>query len=212
MFAIAGGDLDASVPTGGSDEISRMADALAVFRDTAIEVKESNLREIRAARQRLEDAIESIGEGFSLHDATDRLVVCNSRYRALNPGTDEAAEQKLPFETIIRRAAEWGVIEDAKGRVDEWVAERLAQHREPGEPHLQHRADGRWIQVSERRTKDAGTVAVYTDITPLKRAEEAVREKTEFLQLNQAITRGRSRRRERLRRPVALPTQPLDAP
>src|SRR5215467_5077625 len=74
MLAIAEGDLDAKIPTGGGDEIGRMAQALAVFRATAIEVKESNLREISEARRRLVDAIESISEGFSLYDADDRLV------------------------------------------------------------------------------------------------------------------------------------------
>jgi two-component system, cell cycle sensor histidine kinase PleC len=33
-------------------------------------------------------------------------------------------------------------------------------------------ADGRWLQVSERRTKDGGYVSVGTDITPLKRQQE----------------------------------------
>ena len=38
-------------------------------------------------------------------------------------------EPGTPFETIIRRAAERGLVEEAKGRVEEWVAERLARHR-----------------------------------------------------------------------------------
>jgi adenylate cyclase len=71
MLAIAEGNLEANVPTGGSDEIGRMAEALAVFRATAIEVRDSNLREIRGVRRRLVDAIESISEGFSLYDADD---------------------------------------------------------------------------------------------------------------------------------------------
>src|SRR5215813_12314557 len=65
-------------------------------------------------------------------------------------------------------------LEDAKGRIDEWVAERLAKHRKPGGPHIQRRTDGRWVQVSERKTDDGGTVAVYTNITDLKRAEAEI--------------------------------------
>ena len=49
-------------------------------------------------------------------------------------------------------------------------------------------SDGRWIQISERKTQDGGTVGVFTDVTELKRAEEALREKTEFLAFNQVIT------------------------
>ncbi len=124
------------------------------------------------------DAIESISEGFSLYGSDDRLVVSNTRYRELlYPDAEDADEQGTPFETIIRRAAEKGYIEGAEGRGEEWVSERLAHHREPGGPHLLRRADGRWIQVSERRTEDGGIVAVYTDVTELRRAEEELAEK-----------------------------------
>ena len=53
MNAIASGDLEVPLPKPGSDEIGQMASALTVFRDTAVEVKETNLREIREARRRL---------------------------------------------------------------------------------------------------------------------------------------------------------------
>ncbi|NIM72333.1 MAG: PAS domain-containing sensor histidine kinase, partial [Gammaproteobacteria bacterium] len=41
-------------------------------------------------------------------------------------------------------------------------------------PFMQQRADGRWVQISERKTEDGGTVAVYTDLTELKHNEEAL--------------------------------------
>ncbi len=86
MLAIADGNLKTQLPPGGVDEIGRMAEALAVFRDTAVEVEATNLREITEARRRLTDAIESISEGFSLYDAEDRLVICNSRYHEASYG------------------------------------------------------------------------------------------------------------------------------
>ncbi len=91
MLAIAAGNLRVALPETGGDEIGRMAKALRVFRDTAIEVEEKNLRDVAEARQRLIDAIESISEGFALYDAEDRLLLCNSRYREiLYPGMDDA--------------------------------------------------------------------------------------------------------------------------
>jgi adenylate cyclase len=174
MLAIAGGNLRAALPaTAGRDEIAEMAKALAVFRDTAVEVEENNLREVATARQRLVDAIESISEGFALYDADDRLVLCNSRYRELlYPGIADVMEPGTAFETIIRRAAERGLIESAKGRIEEWVAERVANHRNPTGVRAQHRSDDHWIQISERRTVDGSTVAVYSDITELRAARE----------------------------------------
>ena len=178
MLAIARGQLDTSIPAVGVDEIGAMAKALSVFRDTAIEVKETNLREIRAARQRLTDAIESISEGFSLYDADDRLVLCNSRYReSLYPGIADVVVPGASFEAILRHGAKRGLVAGAAGRVEEWVADRLALHHYPSGPHLQQQSDGRWIQISERRMENGDTVAVYTDITEIKQAEAELAKK-----------------------------------
>ena len=186
MLEIAGGNLKAEIPSGGSDELFEMSKALTIFRDTAIEVEEANLREIADARRRLTDAIENISEGFSLYDSDDRLVVYNERYvRLLYGELGDVLKPGMEFESIIRRATERGLISNAEGRAEDWIAERLAQHRDPGEPHLQLRKDGSWIRVSETKTDDGSTVAVYTDITELKRREEeaeaASRAKSEFL-------------------------------
>ncbi len=172
MLAIAGGNLRAPLPTTGRDEIGRMAKALRLFRDTAVEVEEKNLREVAEARQRLVDAIESISEGFALYDAEDRLVLCNSRYKEiLYPGIADAVVPGAQFETIVRKAVKQGLVEDAKDHEEEWVAARLEAHRNPKQTLVQHRSQDRWIQVNERRISGGGTVAVYTDISNLKRHE-----------------------------------------
>src|SRR5262249_31328849 len=56
-----------------------------------------------------------------------------------------------------------------------WIAARLARHRQPSEPHVQRRSDGYWIHINERKTTEGGTVAVYTNITEIKQAEEEIR-------------------------------------
>jgi class 3 adenylate cyclase/PAS domain-containing protein len=182
MLAIAGGNLRAQIPTAGRDEIGRMSEALRHFRDTALEVEEKNLREVAQARQRLIEAIESISEGFALFDAEDRLVLCNSRYGELLYSGPVELNAGMTFESIVRRAAERGYILDAEGRVEEWVAERLFRHRNPGETAVQRRANGRWIMTSERRTEDGSTVAVYSDITELKQREEILSQKSAALE------------------------------
>jgi signal transduction histidine kinase len=172
MLAIAGGNLKAETPPVGKDEIGRMAEALAIFRDTAVEIEEKNLHDVAEARQRLLDAIESASDGFAFYDAADRLVLCNTQYRTLlYPGEDVQLEPGTSFEEIIRRAAKMGLIGDGHD-VEATVRARVERHRDPGEPFLQQRADGRWIQISERNTEGGGTVAVYTDLTELKRREE----------------------------------------
>jgi class 3 adenylate cyclase len=134
-------------------------------------------------KAQLTAAIETISEGFSLYDHDDRLVICNTRYQELlYPDLATSFEPGTKYETIIRSAAEGGLIPSAEGRVDEWVAERLARHRNPGKPHLQHRTGGRWILISERKTDDGGTVAIYADITELKQREEELADKSSALE------------------------------
>jgi adenylate cyclase len=166
------------------DEIGRMVDAIDVFR--------KNIVERHAMEQRLTEAIETISEGFSLYDADDRLIVCNSRYRGLFASHADVMVPGTSFETIIRIATGRGLIKDAEGREDAWIAERLARHRAASESHIQRRSNGRWIQVSERKTANGGVVAIYADITELKQheaelaaardaADEANRTKSSFL-------------------------------
>ncbi len=143
------------------DEIGRMVEAIEVFR--------KNIIDRRAMEQTLTEAIEAISEGFSLYDSEDKLVVCNNRYKELFASHGDVTTLGTAFETILQTAAERGLIKDAEGRREEWIAERLAQHRASSGTHIQHRSDGRWIQVDERKTAEGGVVATYADITELKR-------------------------------------------
>lgn len=190
MLAIADGNLQAELPPSGGDEVGRMAEALRVFRDTAVEVEEKNLRQIAEARQRLIDAIESISEGFSFYDSDDRLVLSNKRYRAmLYPGLEETVKPGTSFADTIRNAAERGLVQDANGRIEEWFAERMQRHKEPSGGFIQRRSDGSWIEVTEHKTADGGTVAIYTDITEQKQSELALlEEKRRTDEANKLVT------------------------
>ena len=192
MESVAGGDLRVHLPDSqSSDEIGRMTKALTVFRDTAVEIEEDNLREIGQSRQRLMDAIESISEGFCYFDANDKLVVANSKFRNLMyPGHEEAVVEGMTFEKMVRNAAEEGYIKDAENRIEEWVTERMAKHRNPEAPHIQHRRDGRWVMVGERKTGDGGTVSIYSDISDLKQREEELTDKSNSMEnLSQQIAK-----------------------
>ncbi len=162
------------------------------------------LRDKPAVANLLTDAIESISEGFALYDADDRLVICNTRYREiLYPVVSGGLEPGARFEDIIRKAASVGLIEDAKGRVESWVAQRLDMHRKPGEPHLQHRAGNRWVQFSERRTQGGGTVAVYSDFTDIILAKEQLRiAKDEAMRASQAKSEFLANMSHELRTPL----------
>ena len=145
------------------DEIGRMVDAIDVFR--------KNIIDRRAMEQTLTEAIEAISEGFSLYNAEDRIVVCNTRYKEMFSYGRDTAMAGTSFESITANALKHGLIREAQSDPQRWLAERLARHRNPSGPHIQHRSDGRWVRISERRTTNGGVVATYADITELKQHE-----------------------------------------
>ena len=162
MQRLSAGEIDVEVGHGHRrDEIGRMVEAIEVFR--------KNIIDRHAMEQTLTEAIEAISEGFALYDEDDRIAVCNTRYREMFSYDHETSMVGTPFQTIVANAV--GLIEDAQSDPQHWIAERVAAHRNPGAPHLQHRSDGRWIRVSERRTAPGGVVATYGDITELKHRE-----------------------------------------
>ena len=96
--------------------------------------QEASLEAIREAQTRLTDAIETISEGFSLYDAEDKLILCNSRYRELFASHADVLVPGTSFETILRTAVERGQIKDAEGRCDDSVGgARLDLLHSPGE-------------------------------------------------------------------------------
>jgi len=184
MTKLASGDTAIEIPSRErNDELGSMANALAVFRDTAIEIQESNHRELEVTRRRLVNAIENISEGFSLYDVNDRLVVCNSVYCSqFFPDQSVDMQYGETFEAIMRKAASLDFIEDAVGRHEEWIAECLENHRKPSSSYVQRRVNGHWILINERKAEDGSTVAVYSDITKIKRQEEAIAEQSSALE------------------------------
>ena len=134
---------------------------------------------LRTSQSRLVDAIECIPDGFALYDAADRLVICNDRYRDVYPKHADILTPGSRFEDMLRIGVERGEFADAIGREEEWIQERLAQHRTPTGPIEQRLSDGRWLRVEEKRTRDGGIVGLRTDITALKKAEAELQESEE---------------------------------
>ncbi|MCP5420860.1 MAG: EAL domain-containing protein [Gammaproteobacteria bacterium] len=120
----------------------------------------------------LEDAIESIVDGCALFDAEDQLIFCNDKYKAAFPEVANLLAPGITFRTVIERIAQAGKILGSVGREEQWVKDRMAKHRTYQGP-IEHRyCDGLWIQITEYRTREGGTLIVRNDITQRKRTEE----------------------------------------
>jgi len=112
---------------------------------------------------RLRDAIETIPESFVLWDAENRLVLCNSYFQRLHQLPDSAVVPGTPFETV----SEVGRMPEIRSRLRQ--SSGLAPGARTFEAQLD---DGRWFNISERRTKDGGYVSVGTDISQIKDHEQ----------------------------------------
>jgi two-component system, cell cycle sensor histidine kinase PleC len=115
------------------------------------------------AEMRLSDAIEAISEAFVVWDANNQLVLCNSKFKSLHGLTDEASRPGAPYEEISAAGSKPIV------RMQLSSEGRATPGARTFEAQLE---DGRWLQISERRTKDGGFVSVGTNITELKLHEE----------------------------------------
>ncbi|MCG6659065.1 response regulator [Halomonas campisalis] len=139
-----------------------------------------------AANHRLTEALESLAEGFALFDADDRLVLFNTRFKEDFVTVPDVIKPGLHFEELLRTVVERGLVPPGYASPEAWVAERLERHRHPIGPFNFLRSDGRYIQISEHRTRDGEHVGVYSDITELQqyrdRLEELVEARTAELQ------------------------------
>ena len=133
----------------------------------------------QAARNHLSKAIETISDGFAIYDAEDRLVLCNDQYRALYPGLGDVMLPGTDYEHILRTLADRRLLVDIDDDVDTWIHNRLVQRSRASCPYHTLLSDGRWVNVSWRRTQDGGLVGVFTDITQLKTTELMLRESEE---------------------------------
>ncbi|AXK80786.1 PAS domain S-box protein [Pseudolabrys taiwanensis] len=116
-----------------------------------------------AADMRLRDAIETIPEAFVLWDADNRLVLCNSNFQELHNLPDEAITVGASYESVVAAGSQPVVRNKVISNGTNVPGARTF------EAQLE---DGRWLHISERRTKDGGYVSVGTDITALKTHEE----------------------------------------
>jgi diguanylate cyclase (GGDEF)-like protein len=126
------------------------------------------------ARRQLDDALESMADGFALYDRGGRLVLCNPRYPAFLSRIADLLVPGVRYEELVREGLRRGLYPDVPATDGEtWIAEQVAAHRASIGSELQL-ADGRWLHTLARPTADGGTVDVRRDITERKLLEEAV--------------------------------------
>ncbi len=122
-------------------------------------------QEASVKAEQLRAAIDVLGDGFVLFDSSDRLVICNERYRQIYKESAPAIKPGATFKEILEYGLEHGQYKAAIGREKEWLEERLEVHRNQDFTLEQHLNNGKWLRVREKRTPDGGRVGIRVDIT-----------------------------------------------
>jgi len=126
----------------------------------------------RAAEKRLYSALDDFDETFILCDSEDRIVMTNKRFRERNAPLMDRLTEASTYEDYLRLALPLGFFPDAAGREEAWIAERLAQRRNPDAPLEAQRRDGVWLLVQDHRLPDGSTITMGRNITERKRTED----------------------------------------
>ena len=159
---IAGGDLDATIPKGGTDELGTLLTAMETMRDNIRRTVDQEVSQRRSAQTRLSDALETSREGVVLLDADGEIALANSR-----------ASELIRLSPQLLRSDRIDTAAPADGEANGFASEAQL-------------SDGRWLRVSRSETQEGGVVLVYSDITTLK--EQKAELHATNLRLDAALT------------------------
>ena len=141
-----------------------------------------------AAQERdlLITAFDALPLGVAVFDQHDREVLRNTYLDQLLPDAAAASGGQESLQAMLRRELQLGLVPDAQGDEQQWIAERLAARGSGGQSILQKHPGDRWVLACEVQTRQGLTVAARTDVTELVRREELLAQTNEQLSLQSA--------------------------
>ena len=170
MLAIASGDLRTPLPHfRGEDEIAGMAKALSVFRDTAVEIEDQNLRERQVV-------LDTIDYGVLILDPDLRVRMFNRAFRDLWSVPQNVLRPRVSMEDLLEALRFTGLHGVPDEQWHSYVERRLAEIQGADLPPREwHRPDGRVLQYEVVALPDGGRMLTYFDLSELKQVESELR-------------------------------------
>ncbi|GAA0681179.1 hypothetical protein GCM10009104_02140 [Marinobacterium maritimum] len=119
-------------------------------------------RHSESARERMNDAVESLSEAFALYSPKGKMLLCNSRWRQVYPWLDTLEMDR------------WEVFkEQLKPHITQ--LESVESEQAGSNSYIEHLDSGHAILASDSRTREGGLACVRTDITHTQRIEQKLR-------------------------------------
>ncbi|HEY0179251.1 MAG TPA: PAS domain-containing hybrid sensor histidine kinase/response regulator [Dokdonella sp.] len=159
----------------------------SALRGTGLDLSEAAIlldhtsQELRFNRELLTVTFDNMAQGISVVDRDLRIVAWNRRYLDLFDYPDGFVYVGRPVADLIRHNAAAGLL--GGGDVETQIRRRLA-HLRIGTPHVyvRERPDGRVIEMRGDPLPGGGYLTTFSDITPYKHVERALREANETLE------------------------------
>ena len=143
--------------------------------------KEKALEESENARQLMSLAFNEISEGIALFDADDRLVFANKSWWHMTQGIDGVIQIGSTFEQLLWDCLNAGLLPHALENPTEWVAERMAKHKNPGKPFEVTRHDNRVHLVREQVLSNGCMISIISNITEQKHSQRRLEDAVESI-------------------------------
>jgi PAS domain S-box-containing protein len=137
------------------------------------------LRDREKTDSRVIAALDQASDMVVLFDPEDRIVFSNSAWREFNSDVAWATKPGATYEQFIHALTNHGLVPDAIGREEEWIAWRLERHRNPRGPFETPTRKDKWISINEQVLEDGSTILVIRDVTERIRAEQLIRTQNE---------------------------------
>ena len=144
---------------------------LTAARFTQIQLRKQWRASIELVRSKatLDQALESMADGFILLDAEHRVVTWNRRFIDLFPWSGPIIGLQQPFRLIVEETVNHLMLNGGPAARREWLERNMAQLHEAGGDQEATLPGGQVIRATRARTPDGGLVCVYQDITERRR-------------------------------------------
>lgn len=126
-------------------------------------------RHMRRENRRIRRAIDSMAQGLCMFDASERLVVCNSKYYEMYGLTSDDARPGFTLSDVLaRRVAKGTFARDP----DQYRKDLLTEVKSGRTTVHEVSSEGRLLLVMNHPMKGGGWVGTHEDITERRQAEE----------------------------------------